>query len=109
MCLCNLLYKQIQSLADLIDFICKIMGEYNGFLKIYFGPKLIYLISKPEHCEKVLNNPKSMEKDYLYKFIDNITGHGLMTAEGLLIPGLINKIFLNFELKYVKTFLRINL
>lgn len=69
--------------ADLIEDLFLLQKKYGGFFRIWLGSKLLYFVCKPEHCEKILKHPKAMAKDYMYKFINNVTGEGLMTAKGL--------------------------
>ncbi|CAH1382167.1 unnamed protein product [Tenebrio molitor] len=60
--------------------ITKIYDSYPDLFKFWYGPTLIYGVSKPEYLEKVLTSPKALSKMYLYRYAVPLGGHGLFTA-----------------------------
>nr|XP_023023383.1 cytochrome P450 4C1-like [Leptinotarsa decemlineata] len=67
--------------TDIIKTLVKIQQKVSsGLTRIWLGPKLIYLISEPKHLEIILNHPKALEKENVYKFIAEAIGQGLLTA-----------------------------
>ncbi|CAH1118516.1 unnamed protein product [Phaedon cochleariae] len=67
--------------TDIMGTLIKIQKQYPNYFKAWFGPKLLYFLSDPVHLEKVLTNPKSLNKDDLYDFISEVIGTGIMTAK----------------------------
>lgn len=61
--------------------MCRYWKTIDGISKISFGAKHIYGISKPEYCELILNNPKAQGKALFYRYINDMIGPGLITAE----------------------------
>ncbi|XP_060533904.1 cytochrome P450 4C1-like [Cylas formicarius] len=62
--------------------LTKLQARFPKVTKLWFGSRLLYCLQEPSYIEKMLNNPKMVEKDYLYKHLVDCIGHGLMTAPG---------------------------
>ncbi|KAG5894241.1 hypothetical protein JTB14_007868 [Gonioctena quinquepunctata] len=60
--------------------LVRFQKEYPGLAKFWFGPRLCYCISDPEHIQKILTNTKNLEKDDSYRFLSDSLGTGLLTA-----------------------------
>jgi hypothetical protein len=60
----------------------RIYEEYPELSKIWMGPDLLYLITKPEYLEVVLNSPGTFEKSYFYKHTKPMLGDGLLSGPG---------------------------
>lgn len=58
---------------------CKMYA--NGFVYWTFG-YFIYHIYTAEKLEKIVMNPKHIEKSVSYKFLNNFLGTGLLTSAG---------------------------
>ncbi|KAJ8916518.1 hypothetical protein NQ315_000160 [Exocentrus adspersus] len=65
---------------DILDKIYTIIPLYPDLTKLWFGYRLIYCLTEPEHIEKVLTNAKCLGKDHLYRFLVYSIGSGLLTA-----------------------------
>nr|AZR39479.1 cytochrome P450 [Agasicles hygrophila] len=91
--------------SDIMGILLKFQKAYPDLCKIWFGPKLYIAVSNPEHIEKVLNSPKALDKDYLYKFLSFAIGEGLITARGqkwkkhrkAIMPAFNQKILDNYQ------------
>lgn len=61
------------------------MGHtYDGFYKIWFGPKLKYFIGRPEYIDIVCNNPNSTAKEESYHHFQIAFGQGVFVSKGKL-------------------------
>ncbi|CAG9861616.1 unnamed protein product [Phyllotreta striolata] len=69
--------------TDIMQKLIELQKQYPDVMTIWFGPKLIFGVGRPEHIEKILTSPKAMNKDNLYKFLSFVIGDGLMTARGM--------------------------
>jgi len=47
---------------------------------VWLGPRLLYALRKPEDLEIVFNSPAALNKDNLYKFMQDVIGEGILTA-----------------------------
>ncbi|KAG5894243.1 hypothetical protein JTB14_007870 [Gonioctena quinquepunctata] len=65
---------------ELMKTLLEIQRKSPGLTKIWLGPKLVYVVSEPEHIQIILNHPKAIEKDSMYRFLETILGCGLLTA-----------------------------
>ncbi|XP_057670074.1 uncharacterized protein LOC130902190 [Diorhabda carinulata] len=66
--------------SDIMKIIIDLQEKYPDIGALWFGTKLYYSVSKPEHIEKILTNSKALDKDFLYKFMTLAIGEGLLTA-----------------------------
>lgn len=71
-------YKLLGDSSAMWKNIMKTWEEYGDLIKVWFGPRLIYGVSKPEHIEIVLNN--CLQKDTLIDFMQPLLGTGIFTA-----------------------------
>ncbi|CAG9831114.1 unnamed protein product [Diabrotica balteata] len=75
-------YKFItRDLSVLLQRFLDMQSAYPQVAAVWFGPRLHYLISKPEYVQKVLSSPSALNKDYLYEFL-NDASEGLITVGG---------------------------
>ncbi|CAH1118517.1 unnamed protein product [Phaedon cochleariae] len=65
---------------DIIKKLLKIQEDIPGLSKVWLGPKLVYLVSNPDHIETILNSPKALNKDDMYRFVSDFIGYGLLTS-----------------------------
>jgi hypothetical protein len=77
------LVKNRPNFPVIFNNITKIYDSYPDLFKFWYGPTLIYGVSKPEYLEKVLTSPKALSKMYLYRYAVPLGGHGLFTAPGI--------------------------
>lgn len=49
-------------------------------VKVWLGNRLFFGVYDAEHLETIFNDPKTMGKDELYKFVCPIAGYGLFSA-----------------------------
>ncbi|XP_072381842.1 cytochrome P450 4C1-like [Diabrotica undecimpunctata] len=76
-------YKFItRDLSVMLQRWVDIQTAYPQVAAVWFGPRLYYLIAKPEYVQKVLSSQSALNKDYLYEFVNDITGEGLLTVGG---------------------------
>ncbi|XP_056646965.1 uncharacterized protein LOC130451760 [Diorhabda sublineata] len=66
--------------SDIMKIIIDLQEKYSDIAAVWFGTRLYYLVSKPEHIEKILTNSKALDKDPLYKFMTLAIGEGLISA-----------------------------
>ncbi|XP_057669812.1 cytochrome P450 4C1-like [Diorhabda carinulata] len=66
---------------DIMKAITDLQKIYPDIGALWFGTRLYYAVSKPEHIEKILTNSKALDKDFLYKFMTLAIGKGLLTAK----------------------------
>ncbi|CAH1111981.1 unnamed protein product [Psylliodes chrysocephalus] len=91
--------------GDIMDTLIDMQKKYPEIGQMWFGPKLMFTVSKPEHIEKILTSQKALDKDDLYKFISCAVGEGLLTARGqkwkkhrkVIMPAFNQKILNNFQ------------
>lgn len=57
--------------------------KYKGSYRGWFGPKLAYIVQSPEELAVIMNSPKCLEKDDVYKIFSVLLQNGLVTAPGL--------------------------
>lgn len=89
-------------LLDIMDTLIDMQKKYPEIGHMWFGPKLYYTVSKPEHIEKILTSQKALDKDYLYKFLSYVIGEGLITARGKSIVTYLCLFNIVFILKMTK-------
>lgn len=68
---------------DLFDRCVEIVSQYPSPLRIWLGPKLSIMFSKPEQIEKIMLSPVFITKDEVYRFIKEFDGESLLTGSGL--------------------------
>lgn len=89
-------------LIDIMDTLIDMQKKYPEIGQMWFGPKLMFTVSKPEHIEKILTSQKALDKDDLYKFISCAVGEGLLTARGKSIVTYLCLFNIVFNLKIIK-------
>lgn len=57
--------------------------KFTSPVKFWIAHKAYLIVYDPEHMKAVLNSPKTMEKDDVYKFIEPWGGTGLPQAPGI--------------------------
>ncbi|GAB0095727.1 Cytochrome P450 [Sergentomyia squamirostris] len=73
----NIIGRTHEGLLDLLDYF---INAYPGPIRRYwFATKLFILISKPNDIQTVLNAPECLNRAYVYKYMDSITGNGLLS------------------------------
>ncbi|XP_074029600.1 cytochrome P450 4C1 isoform X2 [Leptinotarsa decemlineata] len=74
-------YLILGKTESVISIILKLQNKIpSKLLRMWLGPRLIYFVVDPEHIEKVLNHPKALDKEPVYKYVANVIGLGLLTA-----------------------------
>ncbi|KAF2885098.1 hypothetical protein ILUMI_21101 [Ignelater luminosus] len=58
----------------------KIATVYKSPLRVWLGQKLIFVVTRPDEVEIIVNSPCSLEKDDVIQPIDVILNNGLLTA-----------------------------
>ncbi|XP_063926863.1 cytochrome P450 4C1-like [Zophobas morio] len=67
--------------SEIYDKTTKYFETYPNLAKLWFGPKLVYGVSKPEYLEKIFSSLTSFDKEESYrKFGGAFLGDGLLTA-----------------------------
>ncbi|CAG9831111.1 unnamed protein product [Diabrotica balteata] len=69
-----------RDLGVMLQRLVDVQIAYPKVAAVWFGPKLYFLVSKPEYVEKVLMNQSALNKDHLYKFLSNVVGEGLLSG-----------------------------
>lgn len=81
---------------DILWKILKLQHKYPDGSKFWFGNRLIYLLEKPEHIEKILGSTKQVAKEKLYKYIVDEVGEGLLMSSGSCLLTISEKKFDSF-------------
>ena len=68
--------------TDILSNTMKLFDDYDTQFRFWLGHKLFIGCAKPEELEVVLNSPKALEKEDLYKFTVPLLGKGLLSAPG---------------------------
>lgn len=68
--------------SDILNSAVSMMTSYKSPVRVWMGTRLFLTVTKPEEFEVVLNSPRSLEKEELYKFAEVLVGTGLFTASG---------------------------
>jgi len=63
---------------DLINYLSKLLSDYDGFLRLHF-PRLIILLSRPEHLQIFW---KATDRSFHYDQFLVFTGKSLFNASG---------------------------
>lgn len=59
----------------------RVLGHPIGF---WLGTRFVMYFADPDHAEIIINNPNSMDKGGVYKYVeDMIGGPGLFSAGGI--------------------------
>ncbi|XP_072381843.1 cytochrome P450 4C1-like [Diabrotica undecimpunctata] len=70
-----------QDVSVILQRLIDIQTAYPQVATVWFGPRLYYIISKPEYIEKILTSQSALNKDHVYQFINEV-GEGLVTVGG---------------------------
>ncbi|KAG8249438.1 hypothetical protein J6590_019726 [Homalodisca vitripennis] len=73
----------LEFLGDPEEVMAKILAlcsRYESPFRIWIGPILLIVVSRPDDLQIVLNSSKTLEKDPLYRFFRNTVGTGLFSA-----------------------------
>nr|CAH7734656.1 unnamed protein product [Callosobruchus chinensis] len=65
-----------------MNVLMKLVDDYKNIFKFWLGYKLVYILKHPKYIEKVISNPKALDKDYFYEQLAQLTGDGLVTLGG---------------------------
>ncbi|XP_055590892.1 probable cytochrome P450 313a4 [Uranotaenia lowii] len=79
----------------------KLMHQYPTPTKGWFGPYLVVMLDKPEHCKTVLNSSVCLNKAPHYRFFGL---HALLASEGTLWSSRRKRLNLSFSRKTLNGF-----
>ncbi|XP_054262081.1 cytochrome P450 4C1-like [Macrosteles quadrilineatus] len=65
---------------DVMNKVVTLTRKFESPFRIWIGPILFVVISKPDDLQIVLNSSKTLAKDPLYRFFRNTVGTGLFSA-----------------------------
>lgn len=65
---------------DILENVVKLTSEFETPFVVWLGHRLFYAITKAEHFKIVLNSPKALQKEDLYKYAYPLFGMGLFTS-----------------------------
>lgn len=65
---------------DILDNIIKVTTERETPVVVWLAHRLFYGITKSEHFKIILNSPKALQKEDLYKYAYPMFGMGLFTS-----------------------------
>ncbi|XP_050503176.1 cytochrome P450 4C1-like isoform X8 [Diabrotica virgifera virgifera] len=68
-----------RDISVILQRVIDIQTSYPQVATIWFGPRLYYLVSKPEYIEKILTSRSALNKDHVYQFMSDV-GEGLVTV-----------------------------
>nr|CAH7767114.1 unnamed protein product [Callosobruchus chinensis] len=60
----------------------EIMRYHPDIVRAWLGPKLIYMVSKPEYIVKLISRPNVIDKDDFYDLFVVLFGNGILTSKG---------------------------
>ncbi|KAJ8954175.1 hypothetical protein NQ318_005770, partial [Aromia moschata] len=63
---------------DWFSNVMALFRTYSGLFRIWFGPKLLVIVSDPKYFEILL--PNCLQKQFMYSVAEPLVGHGLVTA-----------------------------
>ncbi|XP_063924972.1 cytochrome P450 4C1-like [Zophobas morio] len=66
--------------SEIAKRFMRLFDEHPELSKFWMGPELVFLVSKPEYLEVILNSPGTFEKIELYKYTKPILGDGMISA-----------------------------
>nr|CAH7734651.1 unnamed protein product [Callosobruchus chinensis] len=69
--------------SDVALVVLKLIDSYPSTFKFWMGYKLLYFVKKPQHLQKIINNPRALDKDYFYEQFALVLGDGLITSGGV--------------------------
>nr|CAD7461036.1 unnamed protein product [Timema tahoe] len=64
------------------DASLRLRKQYGSIFRLWLGPQLFILLSKPKYIEVILSSNKLLDKGSNYKFLDKWLGTGLLTSTG---------------------------
>nr|CAH7734992.1 unnamed protein product [Callosobruchus chinensis] len=68
--------------SEALEVLHRLTQKYPKIIKIWFGPKLLYLVHDPVYIEKILNSPNATAKDDIfYNKLNDIFRDSLITAK----------------------------
>ncbi|KAI2474279.1 hypothetical protein C4B38_000347 [Diabrotica virgifera virgifera] len=73
-----------RDLGVILQRIIDVQTIYPEVAAFWLGPKLYFLVTKPEYIEKVLMNQSALNKDHLYKYLSNVVGEGLLSGRAFV-------------------------
>ncbi|RZC32482.1 p450 domain containing protein, partial [Asbolus verrucosus] len=91
--------------VDLLDFFMKLNKKYGSIMKIWFGPRLHLIITKPEVVEFFLNSNVHLSKSNGYDLFKPWLGDGLLVSTGSKWKTRRKMITPTFHFKILETFL----
>ncbi|VEN55546.1 unnamed protein product [Callosobruchus maculatus] len=91
--------------SDVMMVILKLIDSYPEIFKFWMGYKLLYFVKKPEHLQKIINNPRALNKDYFYEQFARVVGDGLITSGGIKWKKHRKLINPSFNLKVLNSFI----
>nr|CAI5869330.1 unnamed protein product [Callosobruchus analis] len=67
-----------------MNVVMTLIDRYSDvpICKFWLGIKLLYILNHPKYIEKVISNPKALDKDFFYEQLAQLTGDGLVTLGG---------------------------
>nr|CAD7256509.1 unnamed protein product [Timema shepardi] len=60
----------------------RLRKQYGSIFRLWLGPQLFILLTKPQHIEVILSSNKLLDKGSNYQFLDKWLGTGLLTSTG---------------------------
>ncbi|VEN35570.1 unnamed protein product [Callosobruchus maculatus] len=60
----------------------RLMRSHPDIVRAWLGPKLVYMVSKPEYIEKLINRSTVIDKDDFYDLFVVLFGNGILTSKG---------------------------
>ncbi|XP_050299939.1 cytochrome P450 4C1-like [Anthonomus grandis grandis] len=65
---------------DFFQKLKHLFNSYPGIFRIWLGPQMYYAVSEPKYVDIILTSPAALRKDNLYRFLEPVSGHGLVSA-----------------------------
>ncbi|KAI4483245.1 hypothetical protein M0804_008300 [Polistes exclamans] len=69
---------------DITYKLMKLSENYSSPWLLRIGPKLVVVLTDPENIEIISKRSNEYEKNFLYKFLNDFMGNGLISAPGKL-------------------------
>nr|CAD7574995.1 unnamed protein product [Timema californicum] len=68
--------------SGFFDAGLRLRKQYGSIFRLWLGPQLFILLTKPQHIEVILSSNKLLDKGSNYQFLDKWLGTGLLTSTG---------------------------
>nr|CAD7194207.1 unnamed protein product [Timema douglasi] len=68
--------------TSFFDAGLRLRKQYGSIFRLWLGPQLFILLTKPKHIEVILSSNKLLDKGSNYQFLDKWLGTGLLTSTG---------------------------